>query len=54
MSKQEQFNEECKDNNQGAFYIQEPFKNQVPMCICKVDVEKMQSTFYIFLYACKR
>lgn len=36
-----QFNEECKDNSQGAFYIQEPFKNQVPMCICKVDVEKM-------------
>ena len=41
MSKQEQFNEECKDNSQGAFYIQEPFKNQVPICICKVDVEKM-------------
>lgn len=36
-----QFNEECKDNNQGAFYLQEPFKSQVPMCIRKVDVEKM-------------
>mgnify|MGYP005787576887 CR=1 FL=1 len=35
-----EFNEQCKDNNQGAFYVENPFKNPVPMCIRKVDVEK--------------
>lgn len=34
------FNEQCKDNNQGAFYVENPFKTEVPMSICKVDVEK--------------
>ena len=30
-----QFNEECKDNNQGAFYIQEPFKQKMATCFYK-------------------